>query len=231
MLYLYLDNVIPNAYGISKDFLYCLRCRRQNYQQVEQNEARASLNQRANPNADSDNIREFNGNDPIRLESLSKKFGKFTAVDKMTVSIKGNEVFTILGHNGAGKTTAIYMLTGMLKPTSGEATLYDNTITNEIDEVRRSLGLCQQFDVLYNELTAYEHLLLTCRIKGIQENMERQINETLELVMLQRHRDKKPTGMSGGMKRKLSLAIALIGNSRTIILDEPTSGLDVESRR
>lgn len=90
----------------------------------------------------------------------------------MTVSIKGNEVFTILGHNGAGKTTAIYMLTGMLKPTSGEAYLYDNSLTDEIDEVRRSLGLCQQFDVLYNELTAYEHLLLTCRIKGITQDME-----------------------------------------------------------
>jgi ABC-type multidrug transport system ATPase subunit len=72
----------------------------------------------------------------------------------MTVSIRSNEVFTILGHNGAGKTTAIYMLTGMLTPTSGEAMLYDKAITTDIDEVRRDLGLCQQFDVLYDELTA-----------------------------------------------------------------------------
>jgi ABC-type multidrug transport system ATPase subunit len=76
----------------------------------------------------------------------------------MTVSIKGNEVFTILGHNGAGKTTAIYMLTGMLEPTSGEATLYNDSVVTDLDDVRRNLGLCQQFDVLYNELTAYEHL-------------------------------------------------------------------------
>jgi ATP-binding cassette subfamily A (ABC1) protein 3 len=172
LLYLYLDNIIPNVYGISKDCFYCLR-RRRNYERVEQNDViRASVNTPANPNADSDNIREFNHSDPIRLDSLTKKFGKFTAVDKMTVSIKGNEVFTILGHNGAGKTTAIYMLTGMLKPTSGEAVLYDNSLTDEIDEVRRSLGLCQQFDVLYSELTAYEHLLLTCRIKGITQDME-----------------------------------------------------------
>lgn len=174
VLYLYLDNVIPNAYGISKDCFYCLRCRRQNYERLAQEDSlRTSVNQPADPNSDSDNVREFNINDPIRLERLTKKFGKFTAVEKMTVSIKGNEVFTILGHNGAGKTTAIYMLTGMLKPSSGEATLYDNTITNEIDDVRKNLGLCQQFDVLYNELTAYEHLLLTCRIKGIQQDMER----------------------------------------------------------
>ena len=73
---------------------------------------------------------------------MTKKFGKFTAVDKMTLSIKSNEVFTLLGHNGAGKTTAIYMLTGMLNPTSGNAILYDNTITSDIDELRRDLGLC-----------------------------------------------------------------------------------------
>jgi len=103
-------------------------------------------------------MREFNHSDPIRLEKLTKKFDKFTAVDKMTVSIKGNEVFTILGHNGAGKTTAIYMLTGMLEPTSGDATLYNDSVVTDLDDVRRNLGLCQQFDVLYNELTAYEHL-------------------------------------------------------------------------
>jgi ABC-type multidrug transport system ATPase subunit len=105
----------------------------------------------------------------------------------MTVSIKGNEVFTILGHNGAGKTTAIYMLTGMLEPTSGDATLYNDSIVTDLDDVRRNLGLCQQFDVLYNELTAYEHLLLTCRIKNIGAEMDKQIRDTLELVMLTRH--------------------------------------------
>lgn len=88
----------------------------------------------------------------------------------MTVSIKGNEVFAILGHNGAGKTTAIYMLTGMLQPTSGDAILYDNAVTTEIDDVRRDLGLCQQFDVLYNELSVREHLELVCKIKNIGAN-------------------------------------------------------------
>jgi ATP-binding cassette, subfamily A (ABC1), member 3 len=149
----------------------------------------------------------------------------------MKVSIKGNEVFSILGHNGAGKTTAIYMLTGMLQPTSGDAILYDNAVTTGIDEIRRNMGLCQQFDVLYEELTSQQHLELVCKIKGIGSDSPRQIEQILELVMLTRHRDKKPKEMSGGMKRKLSLAMALIGDSRTIILDEPTSGLDVESRR
>jgi ABC-type multidrug transport system ATPase subunit len=149
----------------------------------------------------------------------------------MTISIKGNEVFTLLGHNGAGKTTAIYMLTGMLNPSGGNAVLYDNTVSSEMDEIRKNLGLCQQFDVLYDELTAEEHLLFACKIKDVGADTESEIRDTLELVMLTRHKEKKPTEMSGGMKRKLSLALALIGKSRTIILDEPTSGLDVESRR
>lgn len=143
VMYLYLDNVIPNSYGISKNCFYCLRCKRnREYERLDQNDVRASVNKKADPLADSENIREFSHSDPIRLEKLTKKFDKFTAVDKMTVSIKGNEVFTILGHNGAGKTTAIYMLTGMLEPTSGEATLYNDSVTTDIDDVRRNLGLC-----------------------------------------------------------------------------------------
>ena len=79
---------------------------------------------------------------------MTKKFGDHKAVNNLTLSIRENEVFTFLGHNGAGKTTAIYMLTGMLKTSSGDAELYGNSVSTEIDEVRQSLGLCQQFDVL-----------------------------------------------------------------------------------
>ena len=178
-----------------------------------------------------DGVLTFSQDDPIRLVNLTKKFGKFTAVNNMTLSIKSNEVFTLLGHNGAGKTTAIYMLTGMLTASSGDAIVYDYTVSEEIDDIRRDLGLCQQFDVLYEDLTAEQHLKLACAIKEVGVDTEKEINDTLELVMLTRHRDKKPIEMSGGMKRKLSLALALIGKAKTIILDEPTSGLDVESRR
>ena len=106
----------------------------------------------------------------------------------MNISIKGNEVFTLLGHNGAGKTTAIYMLTGMLNPTGGNAVLYDSTVSSEMDEIRKNLGLCQQFDVLYDELTAEEHLEFACKIKDVGADTEREIRDTLELVMLTRHK-------------------------------------------
>jgi len=112
LVYLYLDNVIPNAFGISRDCFFCLRCKRR--QRTDRDTRASQINHENSIPQINDGEKEFNSDDPIRITNLTKKFGKFTAVDKMTVSIKGNEVFAILGHNGAGKTTAIYMLTGML---------------------------------------------------------------------------------------------------------------------
>jgi hypothetical protein len=112
LIYLYLDNVIPNSFGIAQSCFYCLRCRRRPAN--HDGETRLTDVNHSNTMEVNDGERDFNPEDPIRIMNLTKKFGKFTAVDKMTVSIKSNEVFAILGHNGAGKTTAIYMLTGML---------------------------------------------------------------------------------------------------------------------
>lgn len=104
---------------------------------------------------------------PIQLMSLSKSFGAFKAVDNLSLKINGNEVFCLLGHNGAGKTTAIQMMTGILKPTSGAAIIYGNDLVEDIEGVRQSLGLCQQFDVLFDPLTCKEHLELVCELKDI----------------------------------------------------------------
>jgi ABC-type multidrug transport system fused ATPase/permease subunit len=131
ILYLYLDEVIPNAFGISKSCFYCLRCRRPPPAAKDPaiEEDADPINKSNLSDGMSDGAKEFDASDPIQIQGLTKKFGRFTAVDKMTVSIKGNEVFTILGHNGAGKTTAIYMLTGMLQATSGDAVLYNNSVS------------------------------------------------------------------------------------------------------
>lgn len=166
------------------------------------------------------------------MVELSKHFGAFKAVDKLSLNIKGNEVFCLLGHNGAGKTTAIQLITGILKPTSGAANIYGHDLKSDLDGVRQSLGLCQQFDVLFDHLTCKEHLELVCELKDIpRQESQRQITEILDIVMLRDHTNKIAKSLSGGMKRKLSLAMALVGGSKLIILDEPTSGLDVESRR
>ena len=165
---------------------------------------------------------------------MTMQFGEFKAVDELTLSIKQDEIIALLGHNGAGKTTAIYMLTGMLMPSGGDALLHGNSIKRDTDEVRRSLGLCQQHDVLFDTISVEEHLRLTMRIRSntIDEAAEdRQIAEIMRQVMLTEHKAKLVRELSGGMKRKLSLGMALIGGTQTIILDEPTSGLDVESRQ
>ena len=118
-------------------------------------------------NDEEDPDKFFDKNDPILLDKLTKKFGEFTAVNKLNLSIREGEIFTILGHNGTGKTTAIYMLTGVLSPSGGDAFMYGNSITHDLDMVQKNLGLCQQFDVLFEALNAEEHLRLVCELKAM----------------------------------------------------------------
>jgi len=123
MIYLYLDSVMPNTYGVQKHPCFCLKkINRQRNSVYEDSYGEISN-------------KIYNQDDPILIQSLTKKFGKFTAVNNLTMSIKEGEIFTILGHNGAGKTTAIFMLTGMLKTTSGRAVLYGNDVNSNIDLV------------------------------------------------------------------------------------------------
>ena len=181
-----------------------------------------------------DGAKAFDARHPIHLKKMTMKFGTFKAVDKLTLSVARGELMSLLGHNGAGKTTAIYMLTGMLMPSEGDARVYGASVKKDIEEVRKSIGLCQQFDVLYDEVTIEQHLQMAYRIRTdvvVPQQEQAEIDRILRLVMLEGHKGKQAKECSGGMKRKLSLGMALIGNTQTIILDEPTSGLDVESRR
>lgn len=137
-----------------------------------------------------------------------------------------------MGHNGAGKTTAINMLTGMFESTSGDALIYNNSILTDMPTIQSNIGLCQQFDVLFDFLTVTEHLDFICEMKNMpaQQKID-SIDETLRVVMLYEHRDKRVSELSGGMKRKLSLGMSIVTKPKLLILDEPTSGLDVESRQ
>lgn len=126
------------------------------------------------------NTQLVNQRDPIKILGLSKHFGSTKAVDNLSFSIRRGEVLTLLGHNGAGKTTAIYMLTGVLNPSSGDAEVYGSSITSNLEQVQLNLGLCQQFDVLTDMLTVREHLELTCELKNTdQATLSETIKETL----------------------------------------------------
>ncbi|KAK7843984.1 abc transporter a family member 1 [Quercus suber] len=137
------------------------------------------------------------------------------------------------GHNGAGKSTTISMLVGLLTPTSGDAMVFGKNIITDMDEIRKTLGVCPQNDILFAELTVKEHLEIFAILKGVNEEfLERVVMDMIDEVGLADKTNTTVKALSGGMKRKLSLGIALIGDSKVvIILDEPTSGMDPYSMR
>ncbi|KAM7505445.1 hypothetical protein LguiB_004349 [Lonicera macranthoides] len=172
----------------------------------------------------------------IQIRNLHKvystKKGKCCAVNSLDLTLYENQILALLGHNGAGKSTTISMLVGLLPPTSGDALVFGNNILTDMDEIRKNLGVCPQYDILFPELTVKEHLEIFAILKGVNENsLETSVTEMVDEVGLADKLNTVVRSLSGGMKRKLSLGIALIGNSKVIVLDEPTSGMDPYSMR
>jgi ATP-binding cassette subfamily A (ABC1) protein 3 len=142
------------------------------------------------------------------------------------------QIFALLGHNGAGKTTTLSMLTGLIEPTEGQAEVNGLDIFNDMASVRKDLGVCPQHDVLFEFLTPEDHLRLFAAFKGTPaDKVEDQVEKMLNDIDLTVQRDQLSKTLSGGQKRKLSVAIALIGDSKVVMLDEPTSGMDTSARR
>uniref|UniRef100_A0A8C5RJB7 ATP-binding cassette sub-family A member 2 n=1 Tax=Laticauda laticaudata TaxID=8630 RepID=A0A8C5RJB7_LATLA len=176
-------------------------------------------------------------NDMLKIENLTKvyksrRIGRILAVDRLCVGVRPGECFGLLGVNGAGKTTTFKMLTGDETTTNGEAFINGHSILKELLQVQQSLGYCPQFDALFDELTAQEHLELYTRLRGIPwKDEERVVKWALKKLELAKCANKPASTFSGGNKRKLSTAIALIGYPAFIFLDEPTTGMDPKARR
>uniref|UniRef100_A0A9L0RWX1 ATP-binding cassette sub-family A member 2 n=1 Tax=Equus caballus TaxID=9796 RepID=A0A9L0RWX1_HORSE len=176
-------------------------------------------------------------NDMVKIENLTKvyksrKIGRILAVDRLCLGVRPGECFGLLGVNGAGKTSTFKMLTGDESTTGGEAFVNGHSVLKELLQVQQSLGYCPQFDALFDELTAREHLQLYTRLRGIPWKDEaRVVKWALEKLELTKYADKPAGTYSGGNKRKLSTAIALIGYPAFIFLDEPTTGMDPKARR
>ncbi|RLO11982.1 hypothetical protein DYB28_012659, partial [Aphanomyces astaci] len=174
--------------------------------------------------------------DALQITKLRKEFavpgGIKVSVKGINLTMYKNQITCLLGHNGAGKTTLISMLTGMIPATSGDATINGLSLKNDLAEIRHSLGMCPQHDVLYAELSVLEHLMFYGRIKGFRgAALTEEVDAKIVEVGLTEKRHVRTSDLSGGMKRKLSLAIALLGDSQVVFLDEPTSGMDPYSRR
>uniref|UniRef100_A0A671SF71 ATP-binding cassette sub-family A member 3-like n=1 Tax=Sinocyclocheilus anshuiensis TaxID=1608454 RepID=A0A671SF71_9TELE len=172
----------------------------------------------------------------VKIKHLAKVFkvGNKTkeAVRDLTLNMFEGQITVLLGHNGAGKTTTLSMLTGLFPPSSGRAYINGYDICQDMALIRRSLGLCPQHDVLFDNLNVREHLLFYTQLKGYPcEKIPDEVDRILRILNLEDKHHARSKTLSGGMKRKLSIGIALIGNSKVVMLDEPTSGMDPSARR
>jgi ABC-2 type transport system ATP-binding protein len=171
-------------------------------------------------------------NSAIEVEQLTREFRKGPrAVDGIDLAVAPGEIYGFLGPNGAGKSTTVLMLTTLLPPTSGRASVGGYDIVREGSRVRASIGAALQEAALDAILTGREHLLLQATLQGIPKAARaRRSGELLERVGLTEAADRRVGGYSGGMKRRLDLALALVHSPRILFLDEPTTGLDLQSR-
>lgn len=169
--------------------------------------------------------------DAIKIENLTKKYGKLTAVKDLNLCIEEGELFSLLGVNGAGKTTTIKMLSCLTTPTDGDAFLLGKSICSEADKVKKVIAVSPQETAIAKGLTAQENLELICGVHGFKKEQRlSKIKELTSLLGLESILQRRAGKLSGGWQRRLSIAMALISEPKILFLDEPTLGLDVIAR-
>ena len=167
----------------------------------------------------------------VEVRGLSKTYGDVRAVDDISFEIEEGEIFGLLGPNGAGKSTTINVLSTYTEPTAGEAIVDERSVTAEASEVQRAIGVVPQEIALYPDLNAVENLRFFGRMYDIPDaELKTRSAELLELVDLTEHARRRVEHYSGGMKRRLNLAVGLLSEPRFLMLDEPTVGVDPQSR-
>ena len=163
----------------------------------------------------------------IAAKDISKLYGEKLALDGFNLSVDKGEIFGLLGHNGAGKTTAVGIFTTLISPNSGEATVSGYDIEKESSQVRNSIGYLPENIELYEYLSAFENLEYLGKLSGLK-NPRNRILEVLELLEFQSHLNEKVSTFSKGMKQRIGVAQAILHSPQVLFLDEPTSGLDPE---
>lgn len=238
--FLYLDQVMKDENGIRKPYLFFLDSLRQKKKSASSAEATETKEELLNKDQtdtssavhheaipDIRNLRRA-----VQIKELTKRFGSFSAVDKVSLSIYEGQIFCLLGHNGAGKTTTIRMLTGMLGIDEGEVYYNSKNFMENFEQIRTKIGICAQQDILFDKLKVREHLELIAKLRRIpKEEIPDAVNLALKKLNLVDERNKYSEQLSGGNKRKLSLAMAVVGQTKVLFLDEPTSGMDPQNRR
>lgn len=174
----------------------------------------------------------------IRAYKVSKTYSGVQALKELSVTMRRGEVFVLLGHNGAGKSTLINVITGLIAPTHGKVYINGLDAETDVAEVQQAIGVCPQDDILWDDLTALEHMYLTAAFKGleigncsVESALRRSIDSVLGKVQLLDRAGEFSKNYSGGMKRRLSIAMSTVGDVDVLFLDEPSTGLDPVSRR
>ncbi|XP_070816442.1 phospholipid-transporting ATPase ABCA1 isoform X1 [Chaetodon trifascialis] len=228
----YIEAVFPGEYGIPRPWTFIFQI---NYWGGVPLEAGVPI-----PPAPTDQDEDHIEPEPthltlgVNIRNLVKiyKKGAKLAVNHLNLKFYEGQITSFLGHNGAGKTTTISVLTGLFPPTSGTVYIKGMDIRHDMNIIRRTLGVCPQHNVLFDILTVEEHVWFYGCLKGLSEaEVKAELDTLLEDVGLLHKRHEQTKNLSGGMQRKLSVAIAFVGGSKVVVLDEPTAGVDPYSRR
>ncbi|GJJ67939.1 ABC-2 type transport system ATP-binding protein [Entomortierella parvispora] len=250
---LYVDAVVPSEYGVHRPWHFPITGWFKSSSKATVRDPESSL-ARSRLKASSDEDTEsLDGGDadvheernkvstrydpeitPLIINNLYHRYpGKVEAALRgMSFGVEANTVLGLLGPNGAGKSTLIHLLTGLYEPTSGTASVAGANIRTDMHLVHSRMGVCPQHDILWGDLTVADHLLFYARLRGIPPALEQQaVTYAIASVSMSKFRDRQVKGLSGGEKRRVSIAIALLGDNRVIFLDEPSTGLDPAIRR
>uniref|UniRef100_A0AAX7TDJ0 P-type phospholipid transporter n=1 Tax=Astatotilapia calliptera TaxID=8154 RepID=A0AAX7TDJ0_ASTCA len=229
----YIEAVFPGQYGIPRPWYFPFT---RTYWCGEKENKNISTPLSKKGNADAVCIEEEPSHiEPgVYIENLVKIYshGNKLAVDGLSLRFYEGQITSFLGHNGAGKTTTMSILTGLFPPTSGTAYILGKDIRSELSTIRQNLGVCPQHNVLFSMLTVEEHIWFYARLKGLsEEKVKAEMEQIVNDVGLPHKRKSRTSTLSGGMQRKLSVALAFVGGSKVVILDEPTAGVDPYARR
>ena len=244
-LAIYTSNVIPSGLGRAKPWHYPIS------EIVNRFRGRSNIQEQVRTGSSNDELeeegvqterlkvsaREYPDDTPLVLNNITKIFNGQTkspklAVNRVSFEVGNGVVFGLLGPNGAGKTSVVSILTGIEQPEGGTALIAGLDINEHSEYACRSIGVCPQFDILWDDLSVEDHLYFYARLKGIAIAFEGDaVTAALQLVDLVELRNRAVKGLSGGEKRRVSLAISLVSDPKVILLDEPTTGLDPEVRK
>ena len=240
VIMLYVDAVMPNDWGTPRHpFFFVLEPLRYFWPRSRETTTDAARQPKRDGRESTGafEVRDSSDIVTVRIKGLRKTFTRgdstLVAVNDLHWKLHESEVSVLLGHNGAGKSTLINIMTGMLPLEEGDCLIYGKSVKHDLRAARREIGFCPQHNILWPELTCAEHLHFYAAIKGLTGSSEREaaVDAILGAVDLAEKKDVPSAMLSGGQKRKLSVAIAFVGGSRLVFLDEPTAGMDVCARR